>query len=133
MADNDHTVGAYMTDNVHVIDMENTLPAARKLMEDHKIRHLPVVDGKNIVGLLSERDLSKLEGFPMLNMNLVSVPDAMSTLPYIVYPDTPLVDVLRAMREQRLGSAVVTDPNGKVVGIFTATDAVSILIDKLGG
>ena len=125
------TVGAYMTENVHVIQMENTLPAARKMMEEHGIRHLPVVDGKNIVGLLSERDLNKLEGFPMFDMNLVSVPDAMSTLPYIVYPDTPMVEMLRTMKEQRLGSAVVTDRNGKVVGIFTATDAISILIDKM--
>ncbi len=130
MADNE-TVGAHMTENPHVIDMENSLPLARKMMEENKIRHLPVVDGKNIVGLLSERDLSKLEGFPMLNMNLVSVPDAMSTLPYIVHPDTPLVEVLKNMQAQRLGSAVVTDANGKVVGIFTATDAVALLIDKL--
>lgn len=130
MAD-EATVGAYMTENVHVIQMENTLPAARKMMEEHGIRHLPVVDGKNIVGLLSERDLNKLEGFPMFDMNLVSVPDAMSTLPYIVYPDTPMVEMLRTMKEQRLGSAVVTDRNGKVVGIFTATDAISILIDKM--
>ena len=131
MADDDQTVGAYMTANVQVIEMENTLPAARKLMEEHGIRHLPVVDGKNVVGLLSERDLSKLEGFPMFDMNLVSVPDAMSTLPYVVYPHTPLIEVLRNMKAQRLGSAVVTDENGKVVGIFTATDALGVLIDKL--
>ena len=131
MADDEHTVGAYMTPNVQVIEMENTLPAARKVMEEHGIRHLPVVDGKNVVGLLSERDLSKLEGFPMFDMNLVSVPDAMSTLPYIVYPQTPLIEVVRNMKAQRLGSAVVTDENGKVVGIFTATDALGVLIDKL--
>lgn len=130
MADT-QTVGAHMTETPHVIDMESPLPAARAMMDEHEVRHLPVVDGKNIVGLLSERDLSKLEGFPMLNMNLVSVPDAMSTLPYIVHPDTPLVEVLQTMKAQRLGSAVVTDVNGKVVGIFTATDAVSLLIETL--
>jgi acetoin utilization protein AcuB len=125
------TVGEFMTEHVHVISMESTLPAARKLMAEHQIRHLPVMDGRHVVGLLSERDLSKLEGFPMLRMSAVTVPDAMSTLPYVVEPDTPLVDVLKNLLEQRLGSAVVTNESGKVVGIFTASDAIKLLIDKV--
>ena len=55
----------------------------------------------------------------------------MSTLPYVVEPDTPLVDVLKNLLEQRLGSAVVTNESGKVVGIFTASDAIKLLIDKV--
>lgn len=125
------TVGEVMTAHVHVIGMESGLSEARTLMAEHGIRHLPVMDGRNVVGLLSERDLSKLEGFPMLSMSSVTVPDAMSTLPYVVEPDTPLVDVLRTLLEQRLGSAVVTDTNGTVVGIFTATDAIKLLLETL--
>ena len=125
------TVGQFMTAHVHVIGMESGLAEARKLMAEHGIRHLPVMDGRHVVGLLSERDLSRLEGFPMLSMSSVTVPDAMSTLPYVVEPDTPLVDVLRNLVEQRLGSAVVTDESGKVVGIFTATDAIKLLIEKV--
>ncbi len=126
------TVGEVMTAHVQVIGMECDLSEARALMAEHGIRHLPVMDGRHVVGLLSERDLSKLEGFPMLRMSSVTVPDAMSTLPYVVEPDTPLVDVLRNLVEQRLGSAIVTDENGTVVGIFTATDAIKLLIDKVG-
>lgn len=125
------TVGEFMTAHVQVIGMESALAEARALMAKHGIRHLPVMDGRHVVGLLSERDLSKLEGFPMLRMSSVTVPDAMSTLPYVVEPDTPLVDVLRNMLEQRLGSAVVTDQSGAVVGIFTVTDALELLIDEI--
>ncbi len=130
MADNDRTVREFMTSNVHVIDMENTLPHARRIMEEHDIRHLPVIDGSKIVGLLSERDLGKLEGFPMVSMDMVSVPDAMTDGPYVVAPETPMVDVLTKMRDERLGSAIVVE-SGKVVGIFTATDAVAHLIEAL--
>ncbi|MGH1340769.1 MAG: CBS domain-containing protein [Nannocystales bacterium] len=130
MTDSDQTVSAYMTKNVHAIDMENSLPTARLMMEEHSIRHLPVTDGSNIVGLLSERDLGKLEVFPMLSMSTVSVPDAMTDKPYIVAPDAPMVGVLEKMRDERLGSAIVAD-EGKVVGIFTATDAISHLIEAL--
>jgi acetoin utilization protein AcuB len=130
MTQYDQPVRAFMTEHVHVIDMENTLPVARKMMEEHRIRHLPVIDGRRIVGLLSERDLSKLEGFPMVNLDMVSVPDAMSTSPYIVEPDTPVVEVMRKMRDERLGSAIVAE-EGKVVGIFTGVDALSIAISVL--
>lgn len=130
MADNDRTVREFMTNNVHVIDMENSLPHARRIMEEHDIRHLPVIDGSKIVGLLSERDLGKLEGFPMVSMDMVAVPDAMTDGPYVVAPDTPMVDVLTKMRDERLGSAIVVE-GGKVVGIFTATDAVAHLINAL--
>jgi len=130
MTDNDQTVSAYMTKNVHAIDMENTLPTARRMMEEHGIRHLPVTDGGKIVGLLSERDLGKLEVFPMLSMSMVSVPDAMTDQPYVVAPDAPMVGVLEKMRDGRLGSAIVAE-GGNVVGIFTATDAITHLIDAL--
>ncbi len=130
MTDNDRTVSAYMTKNVHAIEMENSLPTARRIMEEHGIRHLPVIDGSRIVGLLSERDLGKLEIFPMLNMSMISVPDAMTDNPYVVAPDTPMVEVLEKMRDDRMGSAIVAE-DGKVVGIFTVTDAVKHLIEAL--
>ena len=130
MTEYDQPINAFMTEHVHVIDMESSLPAARKMMTEHRVRHLPVVDRSKIVGLISERDLSKLEGFPMVNLDMVAVPDAMSTTPYVVEPRTPVVEVLRKMREERLGSAIVAE-DGKVVGIFTAVDAMSILINLL--
>lgn len=130
MPEYDQPIRAFMTEFVHVIDMESSLPTAREMMQKHCIRHLPVVDGQQIVGLLSERDLIQLEGFPMVDLNLVSVPDAMSSPPYVVEPNTPVVEVLRKMRDERMGSALVVE-HGKLVGIFTLTDAVSILISVL--
>lgn len=130
MTDSNKTISAYMTKNVHAIDMESSLPTARRMMEEHDIRHLPVIDGSRIVGLLSERDLGKLEVFPMLSMSSISVPDAMAEQPYTVAPDTPMVEVLEVMRDKRFGSAIVAE-DGKVVGIFTATDAIVHLLDAL--
>lgn len=130
MTDSNAPIRAHMSQKVQVISLETSLPQARKLMEFHGIRHLPVLDGDNIVGLLSERDLGKLEGFPMVNLDLVSVPDAMVEDPYVVDPDTPLLEVVRQMRSRRYGSAIVADA-GRVVGIFTATDALDVLVDML--
>lgn len=119
-----------MTASVHTIGMESTLPQARDLMQQHGIRHLPVVDGSKLVGLLSDRDLARLEGFPMVDFNLVSVPDAMSDEPYVVSPDAIARDVFRTMHEKRYGSALVAE-DGKVIGVFTTTDALRVLVEIL--
>lgn len=119
-----------MTPSVHTIALESTLPKARDLMRQHGIRHLPVLDGGKLVGLLSDRDLARLEGFPMIDFDLVSVPDAMSTELFTVSPDAPARDVARTMHERRYGSAIVAEGSA-VLGIFTTTDALRVLADVL--
>lgn len=121
----------HMTPLVYTISLESTLPQARDLMEREGIRHLPVLDGAKLVGLLSDRDLARIEGFPMITFDLVSVPDAMSVDPYAVSPDTPIKDVLRTMHDRRYGSVIVVEA-GAVVGVFTTTDALRLLMAVLG-
>lgn len=115
-----------MSKRAVTVDLETSLAEARKLMAEHAVRHLPVLDGPKIVGLLSERDLGRLEGFSILDINLVSVPDAMSADPYVVAPDTPVVDVVRQMRKKRYGSVIVAEGD-RVVGMFTTMDALGLL------
>lgn len=131
MSSPDQPIRDYMTPSVHTISMESTLPQARTLMEEHGIRHLPVLDGSKLVGLISDRDLARMEGFPMIDFNLVSVPDAMSDEPYVVAPSTPAIEVFRTMHQQRYGSAIVADGES-VVGVFTTTDALRVLVDTFG-
>lgn len=119
-----------MTPSVHTIPMESTLPQARAMMKEHGIRHLPVLDGTSLVGLLSDRDLARMEGFPMIDFDLVSVPDAMSEEPYVVAPDDAAIDVFRTMQERRYGSAIISD-GGTVVGVFTTTDALRVLVELM--
>lgn len=130
MARRDSTISAYMTQIVHTIPMETSLPEARRLMTESRVRHLPVMDEGKLVGLLSERDLGRLEGFSWVDLALVSVPDAMVDVPYVVSPETPFIEVLRTMLAHRYGSALVSD-QGRLVGIFTTTDALAWLIETL--
>lgn len=119
-----------MTPLVHTISMETTLPQARDAMQKWKVRHLPVLDGTRLVGLLSDRELARLEGFPMIDFNLVSTADAMADDPYAVSPDAPLLEVIDKMREHRYGSAIVADGD-LILGIFTTTDALNVLSTML--
>ena len=57
------TIDKYMTAVPHTIGAEQTLAKAEKMMNDYKIRHLPVLKGGQLVGILSEGDVRLVESF----------------------------------------------------------------------
>ena len=58
------------------------------------------------------------------------VDEAMTPLPYVVRPDAPLEEVVRQLLKKRIGSALVVEKE-KVVGVFTTTDALQVLLELL--
>jgi acetoin utilization protein AcuB len=112
------------------INLRRPIAAARSSMREHQIRHLPVLDGGQVVGLVSERDLLVVESMPGVNPTVVRVEDAMVQSVFQVSPATAVADVVDAMIERKLGSAVVVDDD-QVVGVFTTIDALRALRDRL--
>ncbi|MBI9049898.1 MAG: CBS domain-containing protein [Anaerolineaceae bacterium] len=51
------SVGDIMTDTVYTVDADQTVETARALMTAHRVRHLPVVEGEKVVGVISSRDV----------------------------------------------------------------------------
>jgi len=94
------------------------------------VRHLPVLEGGQIVGLLSERDLFLVETLPGVNPTDVRVEEAMVESVYTATPETPVAQVIETMIERKLGSAVIME-NDKVAGVFTTVDALRALLEKL--
>ena len=120
------TVRYFMTSVVTVVDLETSIRDATALLKKHDIRHLPVLDGKRLVGLVSERELNLIRAFPVIDMDSASVGDVMAEEVYSVPPDTPLVEVARTMADHKYGSALVVEGDD-VVGIFTTVDALNAL------
>jgi acetoin utilization protein AcuB len=123
------TVGSYMTRAPHTIGAEQTLKVARQLMSDHHVRHLPVLHGGELVGVLSEREVRSFEALP--GSSLLTVEEAMVPDAYVTAASAPLDTVAGEMASRRLGSAVVVDDASNVVGVFTAVDALRALSDAL--
>jgi len=122
------TIRDHMTDHPHTIGSDQPIAEAARRMREHHIRHLPVLEGGTLVGMLSDRDVQL--GEALGGGGGVRVGDAMSPETYSVAPDADIADVVAHMAAHRLGSAVVMH-GVKVVGIFTATDAMRMLARAL--
>ena len=124
------TIQKYMTTSPHSIGVEQPLSKAHDVMRQLGIRHLPVLHGGKLVGMLTDRDLHLVESLEGVDPTKVKVEDAMATVVYAVAPDSPLDEVVDTMGEHKYGSAVIMQ-NEKVVGIFTTVDVCRALAELL--
>jgi acetoin utilization protein AcuB len=125
-------VSEYMTSGPFSIGPHEPIENARSLMRKHNVRQLPVWAHGALVGTVSDRDVYLVETLVSGPLDTVMVEAAMTADPYAPSPDTPLLEVVRTMAARKLGAAVVLDA-GRIVGIFTATDAMRALVDALEG
>jgi acetoin utilization protein AcuB len=120
----------YMTSGPHSVGAEQTLAHAAAAMQKHHIRHLPVLHGGKLVGIISERDLRLLGTLSDVDPALTTVSDVMTTEVYAVPPETPVDEVVGAMAQHMYGSAVIMQ-HQKVVGIFTTVDVCNAFLGLL--
>jgi acetoin utilization protein AcuB len=126
------TVQKYMTTSPHTVGTEQTLAHAHGILREYRIRHLPVLRGGELVGMLTERDLALIETLKDVDARAIKVADAMSVGVYQVSPHAPLDEVVGEMASKKYGSAIVVQ-NSKVVGILTTVDVCSALAALLNG
>ena len=121
-----------MTPFPYHIEATATLAAAQALMEQHNIRHLPVFENGDIIGVVSERDLERahIPGHPLREETELVIGDLCTHRPYFVDVADPLHSVLQAMAEKRLGSVLVLK-EGELAGLFSAVDACHLLAELL--
>lgn len=125
-------VGAVMTSFPYFVEVDDTAAKMEEMMDEYKIRHLPVQDKGKVVGIVSERDLhhhvnrqaSRAEKNKVLAGHIM-VPD-----PYVAPFRAPLGDVVFEMAKRRIGSVIV-QRQGKLVGILSAIDVCRILGEYL--
>jgi acetoin utilization protein AcuB len=122
-------IDRYMTREPYSVTSTETLAHARSLMLANSIRHLPVIDGERLVGMISDRDLAAIESVPGINLAHVEVARVMSA-PLQVWGEMPLDEVGELMTKRKADCVVVQGGQG-VAGIFTTADAITALTDLL--
>lgn len=123
-----------MTEMPLTAESSSTLHDVMRTMLDEGIRHVPVVEGKDLVGVLSDRDL---RGFSLSLLDEPSraqerlrarVSSVMTGDVVVVSPETDLTDVIDTLIEHQIGAVPVVDPlEGDVVGIVSYVDVLRAL------
>lgn len=117
-----------MTPAPHSVGRDQPLSLAHERMRSCGVRHLPVLEGGKLAGILSQRDALLVETLRDVDPATTAVEEAMTTDVYVVAPDTPLEEVAGAMADHKYGCALVVDED-RVVGIFTTVDALRALVN----
>lgn len=122
-------ISDFMTAIPQTIEAEQTLAQAAARMRTHKIRHLPVLQNGNLVGILSERDILLLEATHGGNLEKILVEKAMVIQPFTCGPKAMIRAVAKEMADNKYGTAVVVDREhpSRVLGVFTTVDALRAL------
>ena len=122
-------VSKWMIKDVITINREADIKEAIRLMEKYSIRHLPVVEGEQFLGLVTEGDLRQLLIPAMLEE--IKVKDVMITDPITVTPDTDIETAATLIYIYKIGGLPVVE-DGKLVGILTSTDILRAFIEIMG-
>lgn len=120
----------FMTTAPHTIGADQTLAQAKKVMQELSVRHLPVLNGGAVVGIISDRDIAFIQTMKGVDIAKEQVQQAMSLDPVTVEASALLDGICREMAEKKIGSVLVKD-NHKLVGIFTWVDALNAMDELL--
>ena len=117
-----------MTTTPHTIGDHTPIIEAAAMMREHHIRHLPVLHGGKIVGIITARDIALVEGLQGADPRKILVSDTMTNDAYTVEPTSLVSEVAATMAEHKYGCAIVAQ-NNKVVGVFTTVDVCRVLAE----
>jgi acetoin utilization protein AcuB len=121
----DYSIENYMTKGPHTVGASEDLKFAEKMMKDLKIRHLPVLKEKELIGILSLRDIRLVQGIDR-DYAKMSVEDACVEDPMRFQKTEDVRKVCKAMAKDKIGSVLVMDKK-KLVGIFTWIDLLNMV------
>jgi CBS domain-containing protein len=120
-----------MTADPATVSTKTTVAEAWDVMREMGIRHLPVVDGSTLVGMLSDRDFARMAAEEFRRGLATEVVRLMSADVITVGPETDLGDVVDVFIENRVGAVPVVTSGGELTGIVSYLDVLRVVRDTL--
>jgi len=117
-----------MITDVIVVSPKDTVESAIQIMQQHSIRHLPVVEDDRLVGLVTESSLR-----PYISPEKLKLPlrEVMIINPITIDPEASIDEAARLIYKYKIGGLPVVS-QGKLVGIITVTDILEAFIELMG-
>jgi CBS domain-containing protein len=130
-----------MTKNVHTAQLNDSLVEVYELMRKHHVRHVPIVHGKQLVGIISKTDLNRLtfsgifageEDADEAVFDMLSVGQVMSHKPRVVESSDTIKYVAEILSTEEFHALPVVDAKdeSKLVGIVTTTDVIKYMLEQ---
>ena len=135
------SVGSMMQTQVITATPTISLAEVQYVMRDSNIRHVPVVSGKRLVGIITDRDLREASPSPATTltrgeiayqMAMTPIKTCMTTDVVWISPDITMVDAARVLVQRTIDCLPVVD-NGTLVGVVTAIDCVRAFLQTASG
>ena len=131
-------VSQIMTKEVVTLTTKNNLSDAESLFREYGVRHLPVVNGNQLVGILSYSDLLKISFSELSDdekridtavFDMYTIEQVMAKNPVSVSPNKTIREVTELLAEQSFHSVPVTE-NGELKGVVTTTDLLKYFLEQ---
>ncbi len=129
-----------MTPGPITLHPSDTIQQAGEIMDEHRIRQLPVARGKELLGIITDRDIRSFLGSRLFSapeeresaMN-TEVASVMTAKPITLAPDDELEDAVALLIEEKVGGIPVVDEEEGLVGILTHVDVLRCFLEQLEG
>ena len=131
------TVRQWMSRPAIVAPMTMVLPEARRLLQQHRIRRLPVMDAESrLIGIVTEGDINRVSESHVTDVrdyNLyhragdLPIGEIMTRDPITVTPDMPIIEVAQRLLDHRIGGVPVVEDE-RIVGIITESDLFRLIV-----
>ena len=132
-------ISSIMTKDVITLNHTDDLATAERLFKSEKIRHIPVVSGSAIIGILSYTDLLRISFADSIDKdgdsidtsvyNMFTIEQVMAKKPVSVQSSTIIKEVAEILAKKEFHALPVVD-DGVLVGIVTTTDLINYLIEQ---
>lgn len=131
----------WMNPKVVAVDADDSMLDATKLMKEHNIRRLPVLEKGKLVGIVTDRDLKRaspsdattLEAHEILYLIAnIKVREIMSKNPITVPWNYTIEEAAEILLQAKISGMPVMDKDGKVIGMITQTDLFKVFISLTG-
>ena len=134
-------VNTIMTRDIHVVQLEDKLTDVRELIRKHGIRHVPVIYGKQLVGIISKTDLNRLTFSSLFAgqddadeavFDMLTISQVMSHRPRVVKANETIKQVAEILSTEEFHALPVVDDKDetKLVGIVTTTDVIRYMLEQ---
>lgn len=132
-------VSTIMTKNIIAINRTDDLETAERLFKQNHIRHIPVVSGNTIIGMLSYTDLLRISFADAVNeltnevdtvvYNMFTIDQVMTKNITTISSNTTIKDVAEILAKEEFHALPIVD-DGILKGIVTTTDLINYLLDQ---